>query len=74
MATMKYSPVLQSCSIWFTTKLKAATTIGNSIRGYRLKEDLEELFGNRSTYCFEWGRFGPLRRYLEVRGRARGGR
>lgn len=24
--------------------------IGNSIRGYRLKEDLEELFGNRSTY------------------------
>lgn len=36
--------IMSPCSIWFTTKLKAATMIGNSIRGYRLKEDLEELF------------------------------
>jgi hypothetical protein len=37
-------------SIWLTTKLKAAMTIGNSLRGYHLKEDLEELFGNVSTH------------------------
>lgn len=41
---------MSPCSVWLTTKLKAATTIGNSLRGYHLKEDLEELFGNMSTH------------------------